>query len=426
MMTEMTEPEAIDEPQAQGAPPAPVAPPRSVERGASFGVTIAAAIVVAIVLGAMAGGLAGYWGARIGLLGASGGRTIINAPDKITVVPDKTSEPVVAASVAAVPSVVNIDVTTGIRKKGAKDLPSSHPDVPATGNGSGVAYKAAPDGGTYILTNNHVVEDASQITVRSPGGNRWNAKLVGRDPDTDIAVLEIGGKLPPIHLADSSKVLVGEYVVAIGSPFGLEHSVTFGVVSAIGRSLPDFGSGATGTYPLVDVIQTDAAINPGNSGGALVDRSGALVGINTAIYGGDGRNAGIGFAIPSNTAARIADQLISKGKVNHPFLGIVGVTVGAEQADARKLGVDEGALVLEFSPGSTAQKAGVRVGDVVVSVNGDPVRSMDDLILLVRRNAVGDKVELGLVRAGKRLTVTAEVGQKPENLQVAPSQTATP
>ena len=173
--------------------------------------------------------------------------------------------------------------------------------MPMKGNGSGVAYKSTSDGATYILTNNHVVEDADRLTVRDSTGKSYPAELVGRDPETDIAVVKVDAKIPVIDLGDSAKLLVGQTVVAIGSPFGLEHTVTSGVVSALGRSLPDF-SNTGNAYPLVDVIQTDAAINPGNSGGALVDSRGQLVGINTAIYSDTGASGGIGFAVPVNTA----------------------------------------------------------------------------------------------------------------------------
>ncbi|MBI5231959.1 MAG: trypsin-like peptidase domain-containing protein [Coriobacteriales bacterium] len=367
-------------------------------------------VLVALIVSILGGLAGGFIGAR---LGGNGFRSLI--PTRVTVVPSKTSEPVVAAAAAAVPSVVNIDVSAEDSNTKEEGLPDTHPDVPAQGNGSGVVYKKN-DGGVYIITNNHVVDGAKSITVRDPGGQRWDAKLVGRDPETDIAIVEIEADLPTMELGDSEKLAVGQTVVAIGSPFGLEHSVTSGVVSALGRSLPDFSTSSPGTYPLVDVIQTDAAINPGNSGGALVDRSGRLVGINTAIYSDSGSSGGIGFAIPTNAAIKAADQLISKGKVEHPFLGVIGQTVNADVAKAKKLPVEEGALVQDFSSGSTAKASGIKVGDLIVALDGTPIRSMDDLILQVRRKQVDEKVDLTLYRDGKRQVITVTVGEKPAEL----------
>ena len=292
-----------------------------------------------------------------------------------------------------------------------------------SGQGSGVAFKAA-DGGTYILTNNHVVENASTITVRSTAGKSWPATIVGRDPDNDIAVVKISEALPLIALGDSSNLVVGQTVVAIGSPFGLEHSVTSGVISAMGRSLPDFAEENAGVYPLIDVIQTDAAINPGNSGGALVDRSGRLVGINTAIYSDSGSSGGIGFAVPVNKAVDVAEQLITNGTVTHPFIGIIGVTVDSETAATNKLTVQEGALVKEIAPDSGSAKAGVKVNDVVVAVDGQDVRSMDDLILLVRRHKAGDTIKLKVIRDGKPVELTVTVGDRPAGY--SSTETATP
>jgi S1-C subfamily serine protease len=320
--------------------------------------------------------------------------------------------------------VVNIDVTDSTAKAGTQGLPNSHPSVPSGGQGSGVAFKAAPDGGTYILTNNHVVENASKITVKSTSGKSWPATVVGRDPDNDIAVVKIADKLPTIALGDSKNLQVGQTVVAIGSPFGLEHSVTSGVVSALGRSLPDFGDNATGSYPLIDVIQTDAAINPGNSGGALVDVSGRLVGINTAIYSDSGSSGGIGFAVPVNKAIDVSEQLIANGSVTHPFIGIVGITLTPELATKDKLAVQEGALVEELAPGSGAARAGVKVGDVVVDVDGSVVRSMDDLILLVRRHKAGETVKIKLIRDGKPMDFSITVGDRPAGYST--TSTATP
>lgn len=390
-------------------------PPR---RSGGVGVAVLIAAILALIIGAFAGLAGGFLGAR--LAGGQGLGAVKTT--NVTVVPSKTSEPVVGAAAAALPSVVNIDVTGATTESTSTGLPQGHPNVPVSGNGSGVAFKAVSGGGTYIVTNNHVVENASTIVVKSPSGGKWVGKLVGRDPDTDIAVVKIAGTLPVIKLGDSNKLVVGQIAVAIGSPFGLEHSVTSGVVSALNRSLLEFGNSSQGQYPLVDVIQTDAAINPGNSGGALVDRFGKLIGINTAIFGGNGdANAGIGFAVPSNTAARVANQIISGGKVQHPFIGVIGETVTPELAKSRKLGVDQGALVVDFTAGSPAKTAGIKTGDVIVSVDGKPVTSMDDLVLQVRQHAVGESVNVEIYRNGQKQTLQVKVGEKPSGLNVSPS-----
>jgi S1-C subfamily serine protease len=383
---------------------------------------VSLAVVMAFIVGAASGFAGGLLGAKYsGNSGSSGG----SGPRSITVVPSKTSEPVVAASAVAVPSVVNIDVTQKAASGGQKGLPDAHPSVPLQGSGSGVAFKRAPNNGTYLLTNNHVVENAASITVRDTSGNKYKGTLVGRDADSDIAVVSIDAKLPIIPLGDSAKLVVGQTVVAIGSPFGLEHTVTSGVVSALGRSLPDFTADNNGSYPLVDVIQTDAAINPGNSGGALVDRQGQLIGINTAIYSESGASGGIGFAIPVSAATRVANALIAGDKVGHPFLGIVGLTITPEVQTQRKLTVGQGALIEEITKGTGADKADLKPGDVVTALDGEAVRSMDDLILLVRRHAVGDTVTLSIVRDGKAQKVQMTVGDRPANLQISNDATAT-
>ena len=398
------------------------APPVSPAAHGSAGTVVAVAVIVALVVGALAGLAGGYAGARLAGGSPSVGVAAFGRTTTATVSTATADEPVVAAAAAAVPSVVNIDVTEATSSANSKSLPDSHPSVPMGGQGSGVAFKLTSDGGTYILTNNHVVENASKITVRSTAGKSWPATVVGRDADNDIAVVRIAEKLPIIALGDSKNLVVGQTVVAIGSPFGLEHSVTSGVVSAMGRSLPDFAGDTSGTYPLIDVIQTDAAINPGNSGGALVDRTGRLVGINTAIYSDSGASGGIGFAVPVHKAIDVADQLIANGSVMHPFIGILGVTLTPELAATDGVAGEEGALVKEITPGSGSSKAGVKVDDVVVAVDGDSVRSMDDLILLIRRHKTGDVVKIKLLRAGKPIELSVTVGDRPADY----SATATP
>ncbi len=378
-------------------------PPQPAPKRPGLGTVIAVALVIAILFG----GAAGIGGAYLG------NRLFQTSKQTLTVVKGDTEEAVAAAAQAALPSVVNIDITGEVVDESA--LPTSHPSVPVTGNGSGVAFRATDDGGTYILTNDHVVADAKTIVVTDPEGNHHDATLVGTDPETDIAVVKVDVKLPVVATGDSEKLVVGQMVIAIGSPFGLQHSVTSGVISAIHRSPPD-SSGSDTKYPLVDVIQTDAAINPGNSGGALIDRTGALVGIPSAIYSSSGANDGIGFAIPVKAALRVADALITSGKVEHPFLGISGQTVTADFAKTEKLPVTEGAYVVETTKGTEAAKAGLKKGDVIVKLDDTTIRSMDDLILAVRRKAIGDTVTLSLYRDGKLIEVAMKVGVKPANL----------
>jgi S1-C subfamily serine protease len=340
-------------------------------------------------------------------VGGSGGGVFQTAPVSI----NASDEPVAIAAAIALPSVVNIDVTGDTLASG---LPQGHPAVPSGGTGSGVAFEAAPGGGTYILTNAHVVADSNRIVVTPESGQPIIATLVGSDPGTDIAVVRVAIRLPLIHVADSEALVVGQTAVAIGSPFGLQQSVSSGVVSAVHRSITDVSTDATGSnYPLVDVIQTDAAINPGNSGGALVDRLGRLIGIDSAIYTDSGANDGVGFAIPSNTALSIADQLIHTGKVEHPFLGIEGNTVTDTDAAAVGLANAEGAIIDSIIPDTGAARAGLRKNDVVTAVDGQPIRTMDDLLLAVRRSQVGDKVTLTVWRDRASISIVMTVGNKP-------------
>ncbi|MHB9004633.1 MAG: S1C family serine protease, partial [Coriobacteriia bacterium] len=269
------------------------------------------------------------------------------------------------------------------------------------------------------------VQNAARIVVTDSQQERYAGEVVGTDPDTDIAVVRIDAAMPVIELGDSDDLQVGQMVVAIGSPYGLSQSVSSGVISAIGRSLPDSFADSAGLYPLVDVIQTDAAINPGNSGGPLVDRAGMLIGISSAIYSESGASDGVGFAIPVNNAVSIAEQLIETGSAEHPFLGVVGRDVNPAVAEEEKLPVDEGALIIEVTKGTEAEKAGVKPDDIIVGIDDDKIRSMDDLILQVRRRKIGDTVTLKLYRAGKEMELEMTVGIKPKNLEL-PTEEATP
>jgi Do/DeqQ family serine protease len=271
--------------------------------------------------------------------------------------------------------------------------------------GSGVIVDA--DKG-YILTNNHVVENADQITVTLNDNRSFKAKVIGTDPDTDIAVLKIDAKdLTAIPLGDSAKLQVGDFVVAIGNPFGLNHSVTAGIVSAKGRGRNQVGDGK-----YEDFIQTDASINPGNSGGALVDLEGNLVGINTAILSRGGGNIGIGFAIPIDMARTVMEQLIKYGKVERGVLGVGVQDLTPELAKPLGINVNQGAIVSQVTPGSEAEKAGIKANDVITSVNGSPVTGSADVSNAIGVMRVGSKVTLGILRDGKPMTIVATIGKR--------------
>lgn len=399
----------------QDPEPTPEPPAERPARHFSYGTILALSIGTAFVTAAFAGLAGGFIGAHLVL---DDGASLSPSRERVSSPTPSSEEPIVVAASAALPSVVNIEITGSESDADTSDLPGDHPSVPpSVGNGSGVAFRTGPGDGTYILTNNHVIERASSIRVRDASGESITAELIGGDAETDIAVILVKRSIPVIEVVSEDSLEVGQTVVAIGSPFGLEHTVTSGVISALGRSLPDFADSGD-RYPLVDVIQTDAAINPGNSGGALVDRGGRLLGINTAIYSDTGASGGIGFAIPSQTALRVADQLISGGTVKHPFLGVVGTTVSSTLIAEEDLAVDEGAYVDEVTRGSGASEAGIRPGDVIVDVDGARIRSMDDLILQVRRKRVGDTVSIKIDRAGRSVELDVVVGDKPDDLDV--------
>ncbi|MGA1576536.1 MAG: Do family serine endopeptidase [Steroidobacteraceae bacterium] len=271
--------------------------------------------------------------------------------------------------------------------------------------GSGVIVDARAG---YIVTNAHVVENAKNITVTLVDDRELKAEVVGADKGSDVAVIKvIEGRLPnDISLADSSAVRVGDYVVAVGNPFGLQHTVTSGIVSALGRS----GINPEGYE---NFIQTDAAINPGNSGGALVNLRGQLVGINTAILSRSGGNMGIGFAIPSNMVRSIMDQLIEFGEVKR---GVLGVNILSLTGDYREsLGLDDdvtGALVSQVLEGSAADRAGIEAGDVITAVNGEPVKGAAELRNLIGMARVGEDIEVTLIRDGKQRKVSATIAEQ--------------
>ena len=273
--------------------------------------------------------------------------------------------------------------------------------------GSGVIVDAAKG---YVLTNNHVVEHADKIKVRLNDDRQFDAKLIGTDPQTDLAVLQIKADgLSALPLGDSAQLQVGDFVVAIGSPFNLRQTVTSGIVSGLGRN-----TGADdGSYQ--DFIQTDASINPGNSGGALINLRGELVGINSQIYSQSGGSIGIGFSIPVNLAKSVMSQLITNGKFERGRIGIVGQNLTPELDKA--LGLKDnthGALVAKVAPGTPAEKAGLKEGDVVVAANGKAIKDMPELRNLIGLLKVGEKVDLTVLRDGANKQLTVVVGKSPD------------
>ena len=291
------------------------------------------------------------------------------------------------------------------------------------GMGSGFVY--SEEG--YIITNQHVVKDAKKVTVTFLDGEAYIGDVIGTDPDLDIAVVKVSPSntyLQPITIGDSSKLKVGEKIAAIGNPFGLSGSMTSGIVSQIGRLLPQESG-----YSIPDVIQTDAAINPGNSGGPLINMKGEVVGINTAIQSITGEFSGIGFAVPSNTVKKIVPVLIEDGEFKHPWMGISGTDVDPELADFRELKSSKGFLVISVIEGSPAEQAGLIGvtetkeidgrelavdGDIVLSIDGKTVRKISDILIhLQREKSIGDEMVLSVNRNGAILELTMVLEERP-------------
>lgn len=292
------------------------------------------------------------------------------------------------------------------------------------GIGSGFVFDKAG----HIITNAHVIDNARKIVVTFLDGRSYNAKLVGSDPFTDIAVIKVeadSSSLQPMKLGDSSNLRVGEQIAAIGNPFGLSGSMTAGIVSQLGRLLPT----QEGGFSIPDVIQTDAAINPGNSGGPLLNMRGEVVGINTAIQSGTGEFTGVGFAVPSKTIAKIVPTLIKDGKYHHPWLGISGRDIDPDLAKVLNLSEAKGFLVVNVVEGSPADKAGIHGatgtkevdgvtypvgGDVIVSVDGIEVRKIDDILIhLQRHKSVGDDLVLEILRDGRITEFVLTLEERP-------------
>lgn len=273
----------------------------------------------------------------------------------------------------------------------------------ASGLGSGVIV--SPEG--YILTNHHVIEGSEQIEVALADGRRASARVVGTDPETDLAVLKISlRELPVIRFGKPSEMRVGDTVLAIGNPFGVGLTVTQGIVSALGRNQLNINT-------FENFIQTDAAINPGNSGGALVDGNGDLVGINTAIYSRGGGSIGLGFAISADMAKQVMESLIRTGRVSRGFIGVELQDVNAEIAEGFKLERVEGSIVAAVQKGGPADRAGMRTGDVVVAVNNTPSRNTAELLALVAALQPGQKADLNIIRNGQRNRLEVIVAERP-------------
>ena len=346
------------------------------------------------------------------------------------------------------PAVVSIDVerfarsrpATRIRGRGQLppgfedffrqfDMPNATPDdVPQEASGSG--FIVSGDG--YILTNNHVVADADRVNVTLFDKRTFSAKVIGKDPTTDVAVVKIdaGNNLPTLNLGSDAAARVGQWVLAIGNPLQLNFTVTAGIVSAKGRKAPELlNPNGTNPYAITDYIQTDAAINPGNSGGPLLNIHGDVIGINSAIASGTGYYAGYGFAIPITLAKQVMDDLIKYGKVRRAVVGVQLQEVSPADAKAAGLSQIGGAKVEGFSPenDSPAQKAGVEIGDIIVSADGQTVDQVSTLQRIIRGHKPGDVVDIDAMRFGQKKTFRIKLGEpQPDNATIASNDDSTP
>ena len=307
------------------------------------------------------------------------------------------------------PAVVNISVAgTKTERQRIPDIfrhfgapPEAVREQPFKGLGSGVIIDAEKG---YVLTNHHVIHDADEISVTLIDGRTFDAKKIGSDEGTDVALLRIqGDKLTAIQLGDSDALRVGDFAVAIGNPFGLGQTVTSGIIGALARSSLNIEN-------YENFIQTDAAINSGNSGGALVNLRGELIGINTAIYGPNGGNVGIGFAIPINMANNVLKQLLEHGEVHRGVLGISGRDLDADVAKAMDLNIQQGAFVNQVFPETAAAKAGLQAGDVIITMNGNKVKSFAQLRAQVGTMGAGTEIHLGILREGKDKQIEVVLG----------------
>jgi S1-C subfamily serine protease len=319
-----------------------------------------------------------------------------------------------------------------IKSEQSADESAQSPLGPLPGGGGGTATGSGflIDDAGHLLTNAHVVDGASSVTVKFGDGDELEAKVLGSDDSTDVAVLEVDPSAvsaDPLELGDSGAVKVGDPAVAIGNPYGLDRTVTSGIISALQRQIS-----APNGFTISDVLQTDAAINPGNSGGPLIDAQGRVIGINSQIATGGSStgSVGIGFAVPIETARTAAQQIIENGSVEHAYLGIAGADVDSALADALKLDVDQGALVQDVTPDGPADDAGLEAGDdtaqiegakvqiggdVITGIDGEEVSGMDDLIAAIDSHQPGDEVTLDILRDGEQQQVDVTLGDRPAN-----------
>ena len=375
-------------------------------------------------------------------------------PTQVTQTPPSSQEPSTLPAVsleqaymqvyqAVNPSVVNIQVIQQVSATSSPDfiLPGfgqfqSPQTTPTQVEGSGFLY----DDQGHVVTNNHVIENAATIIVTFADGSQSSAKLVGADPGSDLAVIKVEGlpsNLKPLPLADFSSVKVGMIAVAIGNPFGLQGSMSTGIVSGLGRMLetgtsqsPLSNQSSTANFSIPDIIQTDTAINPGNSGGPLLNLAGEVIGVNTAIATTSGTNSGVGYAIPSSIVKQIADRLIKDGKVEHAWLGIAGQDLTSPIATAMKLDPNQrGVLINQVMQGGPADKAGLKGstttatvygidveigGDVITAIDNVQVKTFDDMLSYIfTKTQSGQKVEVSILRDGKPMTVTVTLGTRP-------------
>jgi S1-C subfamily serine protease len=393
-----------------------------------FGSALLGGLVVAVL---------GWIAIAAGAIQSDGGTT--------TTVAAPLTAPVEAKSEDGVSNVVNqiykadgdgvAFIESQLEPRGAESLdpfePFGEPEAEGGGTATGSGFVIDHEG--HVLTNNHVIEGASKVTVKLGDSEKtYDAEVVGTDPGTDVALLKVdapANEFHPLTLGRSSEAEVGDPVVAIGNPFGLDRTVTSGIVSAVQRDIQ-----APNGFSISHVIQTDAAINPGNSGGPLINAEGAVIGINAQIAtgGGGNGNVGIGFAIPIDTVRANLEQLKETGEVEHAFIGISGGTITPELAKAVNLPVEEGVLVQTVIPNGPADKAGIEAGstsatingeevrlggDIITEVNGEKVKSIEELVELIQESKPGDQFELKILRGGQEKTADVTLGTQPESAE---------
>jgi len=372
---------------AYGSPLSPPQPPRPSSPGRVF---LVWGLIIGLLLGSVLGGILGNYVVMSNPGTFPWARTVSTSyPTQTsgTTIVTTEEQAVENAVKVASPAVVQINITS------VSQNPFGFSSGQQEGLGSG--FIITSDG--YVLTNNHVVENATKITVMLKDGREFRGQVVGTDATSDVAVVKISGtNLPTVQLGDSSMLTVGQKVIAIGNPYGLSQTVTTGVISALERNVQ-----ASQTETLVGVVQTDAAINPGNSGGPLVDLSGRVVGINTMIY----QNAqGLGFSVSVNTARKVYDAIIKSGKVTWPALGIQGATLTTSIAEQYSLKATQGVYIVQVMSSSGAEAAGLKTGDVITAIDDKPMTTIDGVLSYVRSKNVGDTVQVVVDRSGTART----------------------